>query len=206
MKTSKINLRILGAIVAFASKEETRYYLNGVSVEFTPRAATYVATDGHRLVAYYDELGPDDAANELLGAFIIPTPHCKPFKLGKDDPADAKIFGESNTRLTIAHEFVDVTFNPIDGTFPDWRKVVPPGQPSGVLAQFNLDHFATLKKFAKQVGLPNPFIAHNGPEPAFTWFAGHANVFGVIMPMRIEGDPERLAPDWATLRGNAKAA
>jgi DNA polymerase-3 subunit beta len=207
MKTSTINLRVLGAAVAFASKEETRYYLNGVCVEFEPRRATYAATDGHRLIVYRDDLDANEPANELLGAFIIPTAHCKPFKLGKEDNGTAKIFGEVGTRLTIAHTFVDVTFNPIDGTFPDWRKVVPTGVPSGVVAQYNHDFLAAFTKFAKHLGLCTfPFVAPNGADPSLVWFAPHDNVLGVIMPVRSDGKVDRVAPDWAALRDQAKAA
>src|SRR4051812_43815958 len=59
--TSTINLRILAAAVPFASKDETRYYLNGVCLEIEPRAVTYIATDGHRMIAYRDEKQDEDS-------------------------------------------------------------------------------------------------------------------------------------------------
>lgn len=195
LKTSVINLRVLGALSAFASKDEARYYLNGVCVEFDERGAIYVATDGHRLVAFRDNLMPDESDNELLGPFIIPTAHCKPHKLSKDEDGYGKIFGAA--RLTIAYLFCDVTFAPIDGIFPDWRKVPPREPASGKIAQFNLNYLASFDKFAKALGLGLPFVAHNGEAPAFVWFGGQPHCFGVIMPIRSSDELGHLPESWA---------
>lgn len=197
---STINLRILAAAVAFASKDETRYYLNGVCLEIEPRAVNYVATDGHRLIAYREKIEDADTPDNLLtGTFIIPTPHCKPHKLGKEDDPRAKIFGSG--RLTIAINFCDVTFLPIDGVFPNWRGVIPRTPVSGKLAQYNLDYLATFKKFAAAVGLPMPFVAHNGEGPAAVWFAGRGEALGMVMPNRTSDEIGRSPPDWV-LNGN----
>lgn len=208
MKTAAINLRVLAACTAFASKDETRYYLNGVYVHIEPRCVTYVATDGHRLIAYRDDDWAADAPdNDLVGGFIIPLAHCKPFKLGKEDDAIAKICGEDGARLTIAHNFVDVTFNPIDGAFPDWRQTTPKGTPSGVVAQFNMEYLAAFRKFGKGLGLGDyPSIAHNGASPAIVWFGSNNNVIGVIMPTHTDTFAERQAPEWSALRSSVAEA
>ena len=80
---SVVNLVVLAAASAFASKDETQYYLNGVRVEFDETGATYVATDGHRMICFRDDLM--QGKNLLVGSFIIPTAHCKHFKIGKED-------------------------------------------------------------------------------------------------------------------------
>lgn len=199
LAVSTINLRLLGAVSLFASDEETRYYLNGVCIEVDARGTTYVATDGHKLVACHEALTSDETDNGLTGTFIIPTLHCKPFKLNKDDVGVAKMFAAHGVRgrLTLAHELVDVTFSPIDGVFPDWRKVVPQGPASGVLAQFNLKNLAVVEKFAKALGLGVPFIAHNGPDPAPIWFPNEDDMIAVLMPFRKEDELGRLAQAWA---------
>ena len=51
-----IQLRVLAACALFASKDERRYYLNGVCVEIDEKGTTYVVTDGHRLLCYRDDL------------------------------------------------------------------------------------------------------------------------------------------------------
>lgn len=198
---STINLRILGAAVAFASKDETRYYLNGVCLEIDARSVTYIGTDGHRMIAYREEkqdIGAPD--NLLLGTFIIPTAHCKPHKLDKGDSGEAKIFGAG--RLTIAHDFCDVTFLPIDGVYPDWRKTVPQVPVSGAPGQFNLDLLQAFKKFAVAADLPQPFVAHNGPEaPAIVWYPGREEAIGIIMPLKLTNEVGREPPEW-TRGGN----
>jgi DNA polymerase-3 subunit beta len=196
IRASTINLRVLGAAVAFASKDEARYYLNGVCLEIEPRAVTYIATDGHRLIAYRDEKqDPESPDNLLTGTFIIPTAHCKPHKLEKHDAGEAKIFGAG--RLTIAHDFCDVTFLPIDGVFPDWRKTIPKGAASGVLAQYNLDFLAAFKKFSGAIDQGMPFVAPNGEGPALVWFIGCPHVFGIVMPVKTINEMSRVAPDWS---------
>lgn len=200
LATSTINLRILAAAVAFASKDETRYYLNGVCLEIEARAVNYIATDGHRLIAYREDIEDHDTPDNLLtGTFIIPTPHCKPHKLEKEDDPRAKIFGSG--RLTIAINFCDVTFLPIDGVYPDWRRAIPREPVSGKIAQYNLDYLAAFKKFAGLVGLPMPFVAHNGEGPAAIWFSGRPEVLGMIMPVRCTDELNNAPPDWA-LNGN----
>lgn len=196
LATSTINLRVLGAAVAFASKDEARYYLNGVCLEIDARGVTYVATDGHRLIAYRDEKqDPESPDNLLLGKFIIPTAHCKPHKLEKDDIGEAKIFGAG--RLTIAHDFCDVTFLPIDGVYVDWRKTIPKGRASGVLAQYNLDYLAAFKKFAGALDQGQPFVAPNGEGPALVWFGGCPHCFGIVMPVKCIDQMGWEAPEWS---------
>jgi len=182
MQCSTINLRVLAALVPFASKDDTRYYLQGVCVEIDERGATYAATDGRTFVAYRDDLDPDADDNHLLGVFIIPAPQCKLLKLSKDDDGRAKMFGAA--RLTLAYNFVDVTFAPIDGVYPDWRKMLPQGRPSGEIGQFNPSFLAELAKFSKALDLGLPIIAHNGERPTRIWFPVHEHVVAVLMPFR----------------------
>lgn len=203
--TSTINLRVLGAAVAFASKDEARYYLNGVCLEIDARSVTYVATDGHRLIAYHDEKqDPEAPDNLLIGKFIIPTAHCKPHKLEKDDVGEAKIFGSG--RLTIAHDYCDVTFLPIDGVYVDWRKTIPKTAASGVLAQFNLDYLAAFKKFAGALDQGMPFVAPNGEGPALVWFSRCPHCFGIVMPTKMIDEMGREAPEWSRGSGDLDQA
>lgn len=195
--TSAINLRILAACSLFAAKDATRVALQGVCVEIDARSTTYVATDGGRLIAYREELESDDENDNLLiGSFIIPTQCCKVFKFDKEDDGRGRIFGTG--RLTLAHNYVDVTFLPIEAPFPDWRKSVPKIAASGVPAQFNLKYMSDLQKFCKALEL-YPFIAPDGGGPAFIWF-NQPNVMGLIMPLKTLDQIGRTADPWA-LRG-----
>lgn len=197
-ESSEINLRVLKAICEFASKDKDRRALNGVCVEFEERTTTYVATDGTRLVCLREETTQD---NCLLGAFTIPTHHCKAFKLEKEDTGLTTIFAADEVRLTVVHGTVDLTFAPIDSDFPNWRKASPRSIPSGVLAQYGFKPLDSFRKLSEALELPSPFLAPNGDGPAFVWFAGTEQVFGLIMPYRTTDQMQRHAPSWATRGG-----
>lgn len=206
LETSRIDVRILKAMSAFASKEEVRYYLNGVCIEIEPRCITYVATDGHRAIAYRDDSFDGDRENALLGTFIIPTEQCKAHKFKKADVTLGTIEYADSKFLTITYDDIGVTFKPIDGTFPDWRMIVRFDSVSNVSTQFNWKYAADFDKFAHETNLPKPVIAFNGQEPAPVVFGAESNVFGVLMPLRSDGAIKKCVPSWATRPIVAEAA
>jgi len=196
MLSAKINLKTLLAISLCVSKEETRYYLNGVCVEIAPRFVTYIATDGHRMAVHREELPDNAESNTLLGQFIIPSANCASIKLAKRADGDAILSGDS-TRLTIEHGADAVSFAPIDGTFPAWHRVVPTRDASGIVAQFNATYLASLQKIGQMLGYGDmPQIAHDELNPALVTWPGHEETFCVIMPVRASGKPE--LPAWFT--------
>jgi DNA polymerase III sliding clamp (beta) subunit (PCNA family) len=177
-----------------ASTEETRYYLRGVYVEYKDGFVNGVATDGHRLLAVHrkSEFCSDTA--QTLGldeGIIIPLDAIKKLKVKKslshypltlDKATDKKYI------LGCAGE--EIIFEPVDGTFPDWKKVVPfvtEPEPAGpqMTAQFNGKYLADFEKMPYGA----PMIHHNGPSnPAVISFETEpgGDVIGVIMPMRRE--------------------
>ena len=182
MKTT-ISLRALQAVACAASTEETRYYLNGVYLKAAPGAVEYVAIDGHILLA-------TRTANEdtLAGEWIIPSAVCAQFKLAKgrfvaadSDLATLEHLGERNLKLTYSGQ--SLAFEAIDGTFPDWRSIVP-RKCDGKTAQFDVNLLARFPKAAKIMGDSGKLtLAHNGNGPALVrWDGEAANMFGVIMP------------------------
>ena len=85
----------------------------------------------------------------------------------------------------------------INGKYPNWRSLVPAGEPSGVAAQFDPVIVAQFGKVAKLLG-KTPYavgIAHNGKEHAARVnIDSRPSFLGVIMPMRCDV-PDSL-PDW----------
>ena len=128
---AQINLKTLNAVALFASKEETRYYLNGVLIQCRADHVMYVATDGHRLMGVREEIpqapkNEERAFNTLLGDFIVPTEACK-HKSGKYDYLNFATMtrdGDVNLRLATSDSKVNV-FKPIDSNFPDYGRVIP---------------------------------------------------------------------------------
>jgi len=107
------------------STEETRYYLNGIYLhpaghaEPTLRA---VATDGHRLAQI--EL-PRPAGVDGMPGVIIPrkTVH-ELYRLLEASDAEVRV-GVSPSKVRFEIGTVTVTSKLIDGTFPDYARVVP---------------------------------------------------------------------------------
>lgn len=111
----EIDLGALFAPVSFAiSSEETRYYLNGIflhSEEGKPAVA--VATDGHRLAR---NRGPELPS---FAGIIVPrkTVGLLPKGSAKVSVSDTKIRVETADLLLVSKL--------VDGTFPDYQRVIP---------------------------------------------------------------------------------
>ncbi|MEM7300072.1 MAG: DNA polymerase III subunit beta [Pseudomonadota bacterium] len=110
------------------STEETRYYLNGIYLHAVEDEGTQklraVATDGHRLARTEVEC-PDGAAD--MPGIIVPRKAVSEIQKLVEDP-DASVMVElsdSKIRLTVGS--VVLTSKLIDGTFPDYNRVIPSG-------------------------------------------------------------------------------
>jgi len=110
------------------STEETRYYLNGVYMHVSEvdggPVLRCVATDGHRLARIDADL-PEGAA-EMPGVIVPRKTVGELRKLLEDD--DMKIaVSVSETKVRFATPDITLTSKVIDGTFPDYTRVIPQG-------------------------------------------------------------------------------
>ena len=110
------------------STEETRYYLNGVYMHVSEseegRVLRCVATDGHRL-ARIDAPVPEGA--EAMPGVIVPRKTVGELrKLLDDDDMDIAV-SVSETKVRFATPDITLTSKVIDGTFPDYSRVIPTG-------------------------------------------------------------------------------
>ncbi len=110
------------------STEETRYYLNGVYMH-TAKAEDgavlrCVATDGHRL-ARIDAPMPD-GAGDMPGVIVPRKTVAELRKLLEDDDMIIAV-SVSETKLRFATPQLTLTSKVIDGTFPDYTRVIPTG-------------------------------------------------------------------------------
>ena len=110
------------------STEETRYYLNGVYMHVATgdggQKLRCVATDGHRL-ARIDAALPENAAD--MPGVIVPRKTVNELrKLLDDDEAQIAV-SVSETKIRFATPAVTLTSKVIDGTFPDYTRVIPTG-------------------------------------------------------------------------------
>ncbi|MCZ6605159.1 MAG: DNA polymerase III subunit beta [Alphaproteobacteria bacterium] len=109
------------------STEETRYYLNGIYLhaakdESGASVLRAVATDGHRLARVELEL-PDGAAD--IPGVIVPRKTVAELRKLADETAAGIEIGLSETRILMSFDNITLTSKLIDGTFPDYERVIP---------------------------------------------------------------------------------
>ena len=108
------------------STEETRYYLNGIYLHVaeteTGPMLRAVATDGHRLARVQTEL-PEGAAG--MPGVIVPRKTINELRKLLDEGAEQVELSLSETRIQFAVGSVTLTSKLIDGTFPEYERVIP---------------------------------------------------------------------------------
>jgi len=195
MTTITVNADMLRAALLCASTEQTRYYLKGV---FVDPAGKLVSTDGHRMFVGTIDLAASEH-NPAPGSFtgwII----CR-------DVLKRALAGHKLAYIDISPTRTgDIACQPVDGTFPDWRRVVP-SEITGKVAQFNPAYVADMgkiglllagkpKRYSPSAGL-TAHIHHNGDSAAGVTFPGFGDAYAVLMPIR--GAYHDDAPQWAAI-------
>ena len=113
------------------STEETRYYLNGIFLHVSEEDRPVLkaaATDGHRLARYTIDQ-PDGA--EGMPDVIVPRKAVAELRKLLEESLDGSVqvdLSASKIRFTLGGEGgVVLTSKLIDGTFPDYSRVIPTG-------------------------------------------------------------------------------
>ncbi|MBL4719886.1 MAG: DNA polymerase III subunit beta [Alphaproteobacteria bacterium] len=128
-KIPAAELRSLVDRTRFAiSTEETRYYLNGIYLHAIQNDGMSVlraaATDGHRLARV--EMPLPIGAEEMPGV-IIPRKTIAELRRLIDESDDVVNISLSDTKIQFEFDGALLTSKLIDGTFPDYEKVIPVG-------------------------------------------------------------------------------
>ncbi|SFD18570.1 DNA polymerase III subunit beta [Tropicimonas isoalkanivorans] len=112
------------------STEETRYYLNGVYMHVADgeggKVLRCVATDGHRLARIDADLPP---GAETMPGVIVPRKTVGELRKLLDDDDMEIAVSVSETKVRFATPEITLTSKVIDGTFPDYARVIPVGNP-----------------------------------------------------------------------------
>ena len=110
------------------STEETRYYLNGVYMHVSTGengpVLRCVATDGDRL-ARID--APLPAGAQAMPGVIVPRKTVGELRKLLDDDDATIAVSVSETKVRFATPLITLTSKVIDGTFPDYTRVIPMG-------------------------------------------------------------------------------
>jgi hypothetical protein len=193
------------------SAEESRYYLRGVLVE----AETLVGLDGHQMLTIRlpgghhvgaqcftqgmdDPQMPGATGAPERAAFILSCDAAdKAFK-AKTPGGDLWVYGDTKTGIM---QFVDndgtgsgemirvgvLEFEVIDGTFPDWRRVVAKGEGGAASLCYSPAVLAKLVKAGDVIGkgLPIRLTSGAGPgDPIRVDFKASDRLRGTLMPVR----------------------
>jgi DNA polymerase-3 subunit beta len=206
----------LKAMLNLAAKQDIRFYLCGVFVEFNQTTTRLVATCGHKLGV----LNHSSEDNQGAGSLIIPREVIEnlPKATRSFDPelTITKFDGNATGWTIVIPGGTQIVFQQIDGNFPDYRRVCN-FKTSGEAANFNYEYMVQFLKVQHALGGSKTCTVNlyqNGTSGALVTLAGVDNFAGVIMPIRsdainqagatMDNELLKLLPD--TSAGDATAA
>lgn len=132
----------------FISGDETRYYLNGVCLD----GDVAVSTDGHRLACH--PLGFDASP---LGRMIVPR---KTVAVLRNLPAPkAMRRATSKAGVRFRMDGLTLTSKTIDGTYPDWRRIIPNRDGASTLTINRSELLRVTGRIASAIGSRTPYVA-----------------------------------------------
>lgn len=210
----KINAKYILAAMPHISSRDSRYYLEGIHFEAGPKGVICVATDGHSMFAALDTEGTCEGESQIIPISKELAAACKParndfgdrfivFENGRWE-AFTPIEGDNGPESSMTYALG--LYEPIDATYPDWRRVIPTGE-RGTGASFNPDLLVKMQKSAKALGaLMIKIIEHSGQKPALIEFGDYKSALGVLMPMRNDSTADVTRFTWENQGVHAKAA
>jgi hypothetical protein len=191
--TNRASFRIDAAyavlVQPFQSRDPTRFYLEGFYVQpGTDGGATIVATDGHTMAIFKDKAGTVKVPG-IIKLSKTTLAACKSYKteIGRVlvvDGERASVYfnwnSEEDPGILVAAQDGAV----IDGTFPDWRRVVPSLPVKFGPATVNGSY---LKRFERMSNHGKPtavsVFADNQAGPVIV-LTEREDFVGIVMPMR----------------------
>jgi DNA polymerase III subunit beta len=116
--------RLFGKAAFAMSTEESRYYLNGVYLHPSDGVVTAVSTDGHRLAKV------TSTTNAEFNGVIVPRKMVAEIRkvLGLGDVS----VSVSEFKIRVDMGETVITSKVVDGTFPDYRRIIPARHPNSV--------------------------------------------------------------------------
>ncbi len=107
------------------ARDDVRYYLNGILLEWTGTNLRAVATDGHRLALMDREVA--EAPEEIR--VILPRKGVQELERLLDESEEPVSLGFTNNHVRFRLPGLTFTSKLIEGRFPDYRRVIP--EPDG---------------------------------------------------------------------------
>lgn len=180
----------LDALLLIAGKNDIRYYLNGVHIEWDAKTTRAVGCDGHKM-GIFQSAAPD---NRGAGSITIPRDIIENLPKGNAKrPLILTFLQISDTHWQIDTGNATIKFAPFEDKYPDFRRVVHGLQTagtSGVAAGFNLEYLNQFEKCGNILGGSKLRVGnrlrlhHNGDAAALVLLNCVDGFAGVVMPMR----------------------
>jgi DNA polymerase-3 subunit beta len=121
--------RMISRVEFAISTEETRYYLNGIYLHMRAidgrKWLRAVSTDGHRLARY--DMTPPSEDLEFPGVIIPSKTVARLREIAKGFGDGALTIELSESKIRVTAGAIVLSSKLIDGTFPDYARVIPTG-------------------------------------------------------------------------------
>lgn len=167
--------KVLKAVSLAAAKQDIRYYLNGVLIQIRPDGVFLVATDGSRMHVALLKDRIQDAP--MLDLIIPDTVVANALKVSAGPLALKKTDGSWSLGL--------IQFEPIQGAFPDWRRVVPVIQTPEPAPPLRGEYVSDLARAAALLGGKSAgFHLHAQGGAVLAKVNEYENFFAVLMSLR----------------------
>lgn len=208
-----LNARLVAAICEFKAKNDIRYYLNGIYVEPLPSGgAVIVATNGHAMGVWRDPSAVVERTAILrIGKLLREA--CKEADEARLELIDGRlaVTTKQNTEYHVQPnaEKGEVIPWEIQGTYPDWKTVIPDECQTGSMGMFSAGYVKLVHK-ALKIATGNEFVGvtlrqSDEKKSIFVSCGFLPDFAAIIMPMR--DDSENSYPAWLSdFKAPAKAA
>lgn len=179
----QIETHKLAAAIPCASRKDIRYYLNSVYLEVAASGCLHiVSTDGHKLfIGRID--APEWTEDVKLSPWNLTIPIDVVISATKSKDKALSLKQVNNEWFSLG----DQLFKPVDGKFPDWRRVAKLVEGEATPSQFNPDYLVACNKALKTwdngKGFYQAFVHHRG-DSAGALTGNDDSAFCILMPVR----------------------
>ena len=116
------------------AQQDVRFYLNGLLLEISPEMLNVVGTDGHRLAKTNLTV---DKKNINEQSCIVPRKAIQELTRSLSDSNECKVSLVDN-QASFAFSSITLTTKLIDGTFPDYNRVIPSKTSTNIVLDTNV--------------------------------------------------------------------
>ena len=192
-----IKPEVLQGMLLIAAKNDIRYYLNGMNFEVKEREAIICCTNGHYLGVYHHVVAEFDE-NMVPATFIVPRDIIEKIK-GKSNINAVITYDHESKNVSIYFNGTTFSGKAVEGTFPDYSRVIPSEATQGEPGHYNHSYLERLDKAVQTIhGNKNMgcHLIQRGTDGAIALSAKVPEFIGVVMPIRKDDITTWSRPEW----------